>query len=592
MALCGLLGLFVLCVLARSFVGGRLRHRCRCSLRTLSSMPLDIPLVGTGTVVRSNRQYANLPATIATFLALGGRLIDTAPAYGGVQAKLAQPLARVPRRELFLVSKVSIQGMGYVETLRTVNQTLRQLRTAYVDLFLVHRANNAPGKKGDREARVTSRLRLETYRALLTAQKAGLVRHVGVSNYGILYLNELAEAGLPRPAANELEFHPFIDARQWALVRSCQSRGIHVIAYNSLGGAGGALSSVFDGTAGAPPRAIASAHGMSLSQVLLRWAIEHGATVVPWASQREHIAENLGVTNFSLSPTELRAISRVPRPAMWADFSFNSPHTVDVHNGALACDSAGTLLRRHVSALDTLRARYANGEAAAGPDGIRTLVLDANEWPAAGLCEDEGDERRAGRRRGHAYNTSTGHLLGAFLERSRRPFVVLPRYLNVSSHYKAEAVKELHELLLAQSQALYPPGCAASLRSCRKGTHGCHRVPDGSVAQSGHVRLDGWAPACGDVRCHWCEGFSSFCDAMMTDHLLGRLVHSFYRRVSGGNAKQRTQPSTPSREAFSAAMVPASSPVAIMVSANVIRGAGSNSGGGKSTAARSSLNSS
>ena len=169
-----------------------------------AELPLPhLPLVGSGTVVRSSRQYKELPTTIRTFLEAGGRLIDTASSYGGTEAKLAEPLSRVARSELFVISKISIPSMGYESTLRQVNATLASLRTRYVDLMLVHRPNNAPGRKGERDQRVTRALRLDTYRALVEAQQLGLVRFVGVSNFGIIYLRELEEAGLPPPAANE-----------------------------------------------------------------------------------------------------------------------------------------------------------------------------------------------------------------------------------------------------------------------------------------------------------------------------------------------------------------------------------------------------
>ena len=168
-----------------------------------AELPLPhLPLVGSGTVVRSSRQYKELPTTIRTFLEAGGRLIDTASSYGGTEAKLAEPLSRVARSELFVISKISIPSMGYESTLRQVNATLASLRTRYVDLMLVHRPNNAPGRKGERD-RHDARPAPRHVRVSVEAQQPGLVRFVGVSNFGIIYLRELEEAGLPPPAANE-----------------------------------------------------------------------------------------------------------------------------------------------------------------------------------------------------------------------------------------------------------------------------------------------------------------------------------------------------------------------------------------------------
>jgi len=127
--------------------------------------------------------------------------------------------------------------MGYTATLKSLNDTLTELGTPYLDLALVHRANSDLRASAMLKP-VTSTSRIGTWRALQDAQQLGMIRHTGVSNYGLVYLRELEEAGLPLPRYIELEFHPWVDELQVSLVRYCQSRGIRIIAHNSLGSLG------------------------------------------------------------------------------------------------------------------------------------------------------------------------------------------------------------------------------------------------------------------------------------------------------------------------------------------------------------------
>ena len=473
-----------------------------------------IPVLGMGTVVRDGRQLRELPSTVATFLEVGGHLIDTAPTYGSgkAQSRIGVTLAQWPRSHLWLTSKIPVASMGFEATLRQVNKTLRDLHTPYVDLMLVHRPTNAPGPKGANQQRVTRALRLATYRALLHAQSAGLIRHVGVSNHGIIYLRELAEAGLAAPVVNEIEFHPWIDEQQWQLVRYCRSRGIHLIAYNSLGGLGASH---------AAPQVtkLAQRHKRGEAQILLRWAVDHGATVIPYASSRTHIQQNLAVADFSLTADELTSISQESRPAKWSTFEFNDPHHVDA--GSLGCESATELIARHERAFQNLERASANSSLELL--GIRTYVVDAHTWPSAGLCSEAMADSHG----------AAARTLAGFVERSRRPFVILPRYFA----HEQSAVGQLRELLHEQHSHLYNQSCNNSVK-CSKGTaygvgikkEACHRCHDGAVPADGHNLNSRWVPAGGDMRCHACDGFSEFCTLFKRDALVNELAAQHYQQ--------------------------------------------------------------
>jgi|EP00966_Prymnesium_polylepis_P091560 methylglyoxal/glyoxal reductase len=192
-----------------------------------ASGEFELPEVGMGTVCRRSSVCAGLSDTVKTFLALGGSHIDTAPTYGRGASlqQIAKGLraAGTERQKIWLTSKLPIAAMGFDKTLALVNSTLATLGTKWIDLMLVHRANSLPPHK---QNLVTHTMRLETWRALQAAKAAGWIRHAGVSNWDIMYLRELEEAGLPTPFANELEFHPWVSRRQMELIAYCQARGM------------------------------------------------------------------------------------------------------------------------------------------------------------------------------------------------------------------------------------------------------------------------------------------------------------------------------------------------------------------------------
>lgn len=491
-----------------------------------------MPLLGMGTAVKSVKSAHEIGNTMVAFLEAGGRLVDTAPTYGDgkVQRRLGESLVAWPRERPWVISKIPITAMGYESTLRQVNDSLRDLRASQIEMVLVHRACNALGAKGAKQQRVTWQLRLDTWRALLHAQRSGLVRHIGVSNHGIVFLRELAEAGLPPPAVNEVELHPWIDARQWELVRYCRDNGIHVIAYNSLGGLGASRSTPL-------VAALAAKYGKTEAQILLRWGIEQHATVIPRASSREHIEQNLAAGSFRLTADEVTGISAEPKPSNWASFEeSNDPNRID--QGSLRCDTVERLIARHKEALREL-ARRATADGQPRPGKLTAQVLDAHTWPSDGLCATDVLESM--------------RKLGRFVQRSRHPFIVLPRYFSRES----AQVAELRELLHAERAKLYAPSCGASA-SCTKGMHTCARVPDGSVATSNHTLAERWVPAAGDMRCHMCDSFSPFCATMRMDARLLALATAFYEST-GSPQPLSTRPPN--------------------VLANAMNGAGASSGG-------------
>lgn len=127
----------------------------------------------------------------------------------------------------------------------------------YIDLFLIHNPHSG------------SILRLEAYRALLTARSLGLVRSVGVSNYGIHHLQEIESADLELPSVNQIELHPYCQQRD--IVAYCREKKITVQAYCPI-----MRGKVEEGEAGEVVGVIAEKYGKERAQVLLRWSLQKG----------------------------------------------------------------------------------------------------------------------------------------------------------------------------------------------------------------------------------------------------------------------------------------------------------------------------
>jgi len=248
-----------------------------------------MPQVGFGVyrVPRGRTCYEAVRAALAE----GYRMVDTAKLYGN-EADVGQAVrdSGLPREEVFVTTKVWDSDHGYAEALKAGRRSVERLGLGYVDLLLIH----SPGRS---EGRI-----VETYDALLALQEEGLVRSVGVSNFGVPHLEALAAAGRPAPVVDQIEMHPWVYAKRRGLVDYCAERQILVTAYGSL----------FSGQEGAlgqrPLAAAAAAHGRSPAQVLLRWALQKGFQVIPKSVHKERIRENAQVFDFELTASEVDAL--------------------------------------------------------------------------------------------------------------------------------------------------------------------------------------------------------------------------------------------------------------------------------------------
>jgi diketogulonate reductase-like aldo/keto reductase len=248
----------------------------------------EIPAIGFGTWQLSP---AEARRSVAAALDIGYRLIDTAKLYGNEhEVGEAVRASGLDRFDIFVTTKLWNNDQGYGSALIAFDESLAKLGLEYIDLYLIH----WPG--------YDKRLRLESWRALEEIYKSGRAKAVGVSNYEIHHLNELFEKSELKPAVNQVEFHPFIYGEQAELADFCKSHGIIFEAYSPL--ARGRLNDPLLAECG-------KKYGKTASQVMLRWAIQHGTIPLPRSSRAEHIRQNFDVFDFKLDDEDIAAIDNI-----------------------------------------------------------------------------------------------------------------------------------------------------------------------------------------------------------------------------------------------------------------------------------------
>jgi diketogulonate reductase-like aldo/keto reductase len=230
-------------------------------------------------------------------LAAGYRHIDTAAAYGNErQVGEAVHSSELDRSEVFLETKIWISDYGYDQTLHGFEKSARKLGVEQIDLLILHQALPSAFERT-----------LEAYRALETLLADGKVRAIGVSNFMVEPLTRLLERATVVPAVNQIECHPYFPQRD--VQDFSAEHGILTQAWSPIGG----ITFYRDGSHGStlddPVIAdIATVHGKTAAQVMLRWGLQHGRSVIPKSTKPSRIAENIDVFDFELSADEMAAI--------------------------------------------------------------------------------------------------------------------------------------------------------------------------------------------------------------------------------------------------------------------------------------------
>jgi diketogulonate reductase-like aldo/keto reductase len=233
-------------------------------------------------------------------LGSGYRHIDTAAAYANErQVGEAVHSSGLNRSEVFLETKIWINDYGYDQTLHGFVKSARKLGVDQIDLLILHQPLPSAFDRT-----------LEAYRALETLVAAGKVRAVGVSNFLVAHLATLLDHATVVPAVNQIECHPYFAQRE--VQDFGAEHGILTQAWSPIGG----ITFYRDGSHGSTLNDpvigdIATAHDKTRAQVMLRWGVQHGRSVIPKSTKPSRIAENINVFDFELSADEMTAIDHL-----------------------------------------------------------------------------------------------------------------------------------------------------------------------------------------------------------------------------------------------------------------------------------------
>ncbi|MBF5079301.1 MAG: aldo/keto reductase [Paracoccus marcusii] len=248
-----------------------------------------MPQLGTGIW---QIEDAKTPEVVAEALRVGYRLIDGAAAYKN-EAGMGRGIrdSDVARDQIFVTSKLWNDAQGHDAALRAFDATMERSGLDYLDLYLIHWPLPAMDAYVD------------SWKALIRLRDEGRVRSIGVANFHEPHLRRLIDETGVAPALNQIELHPSLTQERMRAVN--KQLGIVTQSWTPLG-----RGDSFDAPA---IRDAAARTGRTVAQVILRWHIQHGLSVIPKSEKPERLAENFDVLDFTLTPEEMSAIDALDR---------------------------------------------------------------------------------------------------------------------------------------------------------------------------------------------------------------------------------------------------------------------------------------
>lgn len=264
---------------------------------------VKMPIVGYGVYQVSKEECERC---VIDALAVGYRSIDTAQSYfNEEQVGNALVKSGIPRKDIFLTTKVWVEHYGYEAAKKSVLESMRKLRTNYLDLVLLHQPfSDYYG----------------AYRALEDLYDEGKLRAIGVSNFYPDRLVNIASFSRVKPMVNQVETHPFnqqVEAKKWM-----DKYGIQMEAWAPFGEGRGGL---FENPVLVQ---IAEKYQKTTAQIILRWHIQRGVIVIPKSTHKSRMEENLNVFDFALEQTDMDLISELDKKQS-SFFSHSDPAMVE-----------------------------------------------------------------------------------------------------------------------------------------------------------------------------------------------------------------------------------------------------------------------
>ena len=262
-----------------------------------------IDAIGFGTYkVTDELTDGRTKEVIRDALDAGYRYIDTAVFYQN-EKEIGEVIKEsgILREELFIATKVWKTDLGYEKTKASIEGSLERLGTGYIDLLLIHWPKEFPGDPEWKEKIQGS------WRAMEEAVDAGKVRYLGLSNFLPHHIIALMETARIKPVLNQLELH--VGHMQYSTVLYCQKNGILVQAWSPLG-----RTRIFRHPALIE---MAERYDASVADLLLRFLLQQGISVIPKANSKAHMEANLNPKEFVLSEADMECLLSMP-PMGWA----------------------------------------------------------------------------------------------------------------------------------------------------------------------------------------------------------------------------------------------------------------------------------
>lgn len=251
---------------------------------------VQMPMVGFGVFRVTDKEECK--QSVLNAIRTGYRLIDTAAVYGNEDAvgdavREAIKEGICTREALFITSKLWVQDMANYDMAKfAIDTSLKKSGLEYFDLYLLHQAMKDY---------------FSAWRALEDAYETGKLKAIGVSNFYAHVLTNFCETVKIKPMVNQIELHPYF--AQPVALETMKHYNIQPEAWAPL--AGGRYNPYENKML----QSIASAHGKSIAQVMLRWNVQRGVTVIPKSTRQERIEENFALWDFILTNEEMEQIN-------------------------------------------------------------------------------------------------------------------------------------------------------------------------------------------------------------------------------------------------------------------------------------------
>lgn len=264
---------------------------------------VKMPMLGYGVYQVTKEECERC---VSDALKAGYRSIDTAQSYfNEAEVGAAIQKSGIAREEIFLTSKVWIEHYGYEECRKSVEESMKKLKTDYLDLMLLHQPfSDYYG----------------AWRALEDLYEEGKLRAIGISNFYPDRMVDIASFARIRPMVNQVETHPY---HQQVTAKTYMDKyGVQMEAWAPFGEGRGGL---FEDPV---LKEIGAKYGKTTAQVMLRWNIQRGVVVIPKSTHYERMEENLNVFDFSLDEEDMSRIAALDKKES-AFFSHYDPAMVE-----------------------------------------------------------------------------------------------------------------------------------------------------------------------------------------------------------------------------------------------------------------------